>query len=99
MPHFEQLYRDFKGKGVNVVALNVVHGTAEQNHARENLIFNRITMPILFNADSWEAQIAKQVKQGRGSLAILDSIGTIQYDGEADYTKIRQVLERLTKSP
>jgi len=97
MPHFEQMYRELKDKGVNVVALNVVKDTAEQTKTRENLIFNRITMPVLFDADPWEVQMRKQTMNERSSLAILDPSGTVVYDGPTDYVEIRRVLERMAE--
>lgn len=92
MPHFEQIYREFKDKGIAVIAVNVVKDTAELSRARRNVAFNRITMPILFNADSWGERLEKTV------LAVLDGQGKVVLDDYRDGHKLYSAIKQLAEN-
>lgn len=94
MPHFEQIYREMKDRKTGVVAVDVIKDTSEIAKAKRNLEYNRITMPVLFDADVW----GMKLQRVEGPLAVLDANGTVLYDGRYDLIKIRRILEQLAGS-
>ncbi len=89
MPQLERLYREFKGRGVNIIAVNAVNDSVEKVHAKENLVFNRITMPVIFQADSWNAGLRTTL-----SAILLDQNGVVLRDGLEHVLEMREALEK-----
>jgi len=90
MPHFEQMYRALKDRGITVIAVDVVKDPAEKPRVMRNVAFNGITMPIVFDAGPWEKFVEKT------GLSVVDANRRIVFDGH-DLREIKAALEGLAR--
>jgi thiol-disulfide isomerase/thioredoxin len=90
-PRFEQLYRDFRERGIEWIAVDPSTDTAEIDRARRMRCHNHATMPILFGGTAW----IDALREVGGGMFVLDGTGMVVYDGPEDVDAIRAVVERL----
>ena len=92
-PHLEQLYRAMRGRGVEVVVLDIAEDEAKDAHLYR--VFHNTTMPVVLSK-----VVTEPLAKAGGSFLVVDSTGTVVYrTASADYLQFWRVLDGLASKP